>query len=170
MIEKPGLTRDEAVAYHEAGHAIVGLRLGATIREVTIRDDAGSMGRVSMVFPDGDDVLGDTAIWCVYALAGMTAEVELLGLDDPEASTTDMAGARRDALFSIGIPPDSPEAEHPLVQAEAMAVIEEAAYRAARIITDNAGAVHRLAAALREHGLLDGEQVHAMITESEVQA
>lgn len=156
------VTRQQAVSVHEAAHCVAALALGIPVVSASIRGGDASMGSVTLALVDIPAPV-ELEGRVVMALSARAAEEVILELYDPAASTSDVMVAYRDALRSIGVPPDSPEASDPAVEAEATEVLHGAWERARRIVTVNAGAIRRLAEALERRGWLDGTEIQAII-------
>ena len=151
-------------AYHEAGHALLAANLPASgeILQVTIVSRWGVLGSVTRVPADGD--LDDEArrarkeAELAIALGGLIAE-EIASGDDTmtEAMTSDIKAAERIAYDLLG----GPEAGLTIAEAETgvRRLMSDAERRARDILNSHEGQLHRLAAALLEHGTLEAIDV-----------
>ena len=157
-------------AYHEAGHALLAAYLPAAgdILQVTIVSRWGVLGSVTRV-PADDDLAGDE--WharkeaeLVVALGGLLAE-EIARGDGAttETMTSDIKAAERIAFELLG----GPAARLTVAAAEAgvRRLMNDAERHARDILDRHEGQLHRLAAALLEHGTLEAVDV-ANILES----
>jgi len=75
---------DEATAYHEAGHAVVGLALRRPVREVSILPDRIHLGWCEFHKP-GDWLVREVLI----ALGGIVAEIRYFGDFGPSGAARD---------------------------------------------------------------------------------
>ena len=151
-------------AYHESGHALLAAHLpaGGEILQVTIVSRWGVLGSMSRA-PAADD-LGDDALRArreaelVIALGGLIAEQIARGERERiEARTSDIKAAEKIAFDLLG----GPAAGLTLAEVDAgVRRLMDGAERRARAIVDGHEAqLHRLAAALLEHGTLEAVDV-----------
>jgi hypothetical protein len=67
-IPSRGMPSQREIAYHEAGHAVIALGFGESVRRATIKPRAGSRGQVTL----GGRQCGETALY--ITLAGPLAQ------------------------------------------------------------------------------------------------
>lgn len=93
---------DSAVAYHEAGHAVVALILGRPVQLVTVLPDKKRLGRVEF----GKGKTKPTDDWLereiLIALAGVAAEARHTGRYCWEGAQQDLQGVQRLASLRAG--------------------------------------------------------------------
>jgi Peptidase family M41 len=138
----------KALAYHEAGHAVVGCALGLEIEQVTIVPSEGSLGRCRYQGWDDEEAAGDVQTALIVLLAGTVAEEIAVGApsrgaDEPKA---------RELALSQG---------HS--EAEAADCIARARMLVAAFLEEHWPIVKALAAALRKERQLDGPRATAII-------
>lgn len=93
---------DEATAYHEAGHAVVGLALGRPVQEVSILGDRTHLGWCEFHkggFRPSEDWLEREIL---IALGGIAAEIRHFGDFDPKGAARDQQYVRRLAVQRAG--------------------------------------------------------------------
>lgn len=110
MPKRRGEKEREATAYHEAGHAVVGLELGIRIKSVNIVQDEEA-GRLGLCeggkFPKWfePDVVKDTKArlhaeeHIMFSLAGVEAELRLTGRFNHVGAHGDYVGADQLAVY-----------------------------------------------------------------------
>jgi hypothetical protein len=130
----------ERIAYHEAGHAVVGVALGRVLRDVSL--DAGTTTFVSQ------DPL-DAVV--TSAFAGAAADARGMGTHSDSAGALDQFNA--DGLARGQYP--SP--------AERDAYLAGMARRAVALVDQHWPAIERLAALLLERGRADGAEVTRLL-------
>jgi hypothetical protein len=135
-----------AIAYHEAGHVVVGMRLGLEVLDTDIEpDDEGGRGHTHFAPADASDRESVSRVVTTF-MAGFAAETKL-GAPDPEGSGFDMDLSLRDWLARLE--PD-PKRRPELAQehfARAMAILDDSSAW---------GAVEAVATELLSHSRLDG--------------
>jgi hypothetical protein len=138
----------KALAYHEAGHAVVGYVLGLEIEQVTINPSESSLGQCRYRGWDDDDAGADLDTQLLFILAGAVAEEIAMGAMSRSADERRALGL---ALMREGSE-------------------DEAARRAAnvrwlttRFLARHWPVVKALAIALRKHRDLDGPQATGII-------
>ena len=157
-------------AYHESGHALLAAHLpaGGEILRVTIVSRWGVLGSMSRAAAEGD--LGDDArrarkeAELVIALGGLIAEEIARGDGErSEARTSDIKAAERIAFDLLG----GPDAGLSLAEIDAgvRRLMDDAERRARAILGSHEAQLHRLAAALLEHGTLEAVQVAEVLEE-----
>lgn len=80
----------ETLAYHEAGHAVVGVAIGRTLKTVSILPDP-VYGKPGCHFEAPGDTLEEHYMVAVTAAAGALAEERGMGIADPAGSKSDRA-------------------------------------------------------------------------------
>ena len=151
-------------AYHEAGHALLAAHLpaGGDILNVTIVSRWGVLGSMTRAAADGD--ITDDALRArreaelVIALGGLIAEAVARGDGEmADAMTSDIKAAERIAFELLG----GPAAGLTVAEADAgvRRSMDEAERRARAILESREGQLHRLAAALLEHGTLEAVDI-----------
>jgi len=179
------LTAEEKrlTAYHEAGHAIIGLTVPALdpVHKVTIIPRERSLG-VTASFPVRDQYtqsLAQLRARLVMLMAGRAAEAHLLG---PEQVTTgagnDIERATKiarqmvarygmsDRVGMVDVTGESdPVAEDTarIVDEEVRRLVDEAYRSAAGALVEHEDLMHRMAAALLERETLGAEELHALV-------
>jgi len=91
-------SRDEATAYHEAGHAVVALALGRPVHRVSVRPRRDRLGQCEFrkgVFRPSDDWLEQEIL---ISLAGLAAEARHTGHYARDGADRDLRYVRRLAL------------------------------------------------------------------------
>ena len=147
-------------AYHESGHALIAAKLPASgeILQVTIVSRWGVLGSMTRAPADGN--LGDEArrtrkqAEIAIALGGLIAEEIARGDGEmTDAMTSDIKAAERIAFDLLG----GTAAGLTVAEAEAgvRRLMNEAERRARDILDSHETELHRLAAALLEHGTLE---------------
>ena len=151
-------------AYHEGGHALLAAKLPASgeILQVTIVSRWGVLGSMTRAPADGD--LGDEArrarkeAEIAIALGGLIAE-EIARGDGAmtDAMTSDIKAAEKIAFELLG----GTAAGLTVAEAEVgvRRLMNEAERRAREILDSHETELHRLAAALLEHGTLEAADV-----------
>ncbi|AXX29398.1 hypothetical protein KCV87_10015 [Actinosynnema pretiosum subsp. pretiosum] len=131
-------------AHHEAGHAVIALALGGTVRGISLRPVGGDWhGDVSLRFPDTDQAVPDLV---VALLAGAHAEHRWHALHRPThtAYPYDIdAGAAPDRDLVHDLLAALPRRERPTQR--------ELDARAARLVLTHWAHVEHLAARLVQH-------------------
>lgn len=180
-------------AYHEGGHALVGLHIAASdpIHKATIIPRGRALGMV-MRLPEHDrtsitveKMKADIAV----AMAGRVAEKIIFG-DEKVTSgasqdikmATQMAramviewglseklgqvhyGGRNNDMY-VAARHEAQASEHTLeiIDQEVKSIVDEGFATATRILTEHIGQLHRLAAALLEHETLSGSQIKNLL-------
>ena len=155
MIEAPP-SRDstpEEVAYHEAGHAVVGHSLGLVLVDVDVLGDSeGGHGHTNFRRPDwyrpevSQDERHERFVEAVVItfLAGAIAEARRASFRNPNASGFDLDAVAREWLHLL----DSPDEEALMQRAEAL-------------VDENWPAIERLAKALMRARRLPGPEALA---------
>ena len=164
---RPSAGAIRGIAYHEAGHAVVGVRLGLRLLGADILpDDAGGRGHTHFAHPGpwfkpdpghltpAERDLVDRVL--VTFLAGFAAESRI-GEADPDGSGFDLEDAVRDWVRLLADDPGARQAE-----------IDEHLSRAAELVGDpkNWRAVERLAGRLLDVERLDGADIRALVAEA----
>jgi hypothetical protein len=162
-------TLDE-VAYHEAGHVVVGTRLGLELAAVDVLPDhEGGNGhtvfntpawfRPSAIRNGGPIEQRDhdliEAVVKTF-LAGAVAEARVAGFRNWEGSGFDLEAVAREWLGLL-VPPDRLEARLEELNAEAEAMVSA---------PENWAAIERLARALLERKRLTGKEALLVLTEA----
>ncbi len=151
-------------AYHESGHALLAAKLPASgdILQVTIVSRWGVLGSMTRAPADGN--LGDEArrarkeAEIAIALGGLIAEEIARGDGGmTDAMTSDIKAAERIAFDLLG----GTAAGLTVAEAEAgvRRLMNEAERRARDILEGHEAELHRLAAALLEHGTLEAVDI-----------
>lgn len=151
-------------AYHESGHALIAAKLPASgeILQVTIVSRWGVLGSMTRAPADGN--LGDEArrarkeAEIAIALGGLIAEEIARGDGGmTDAMTSDIKAAERIAFDLLG----GTAAGLTVAEAEAGVhrLMNEAERRARDILEGHEAELHRLAAALLEHGTLEAVDI-----------
>jgi ATP-dependent Zn protease len=94
--------RDEATAYHEAGHAVVALALGRPVHRVSVLPNQDRLGQCEFrkgVFRPSDDWLEQEVL---ISLAGLAAEARHTGDYDRDAAGRDLRYVHRLAVQRVG--------------------------------------------------------------------
>jgi cell division protease FtsH len=175
-----GATRTR-LAFHEAGHALVGHVLGVgSVERVTIEPRGQALG-VTHIHRDSEDPLyheAELASRLAMMLGGREAELLVLGsvssgaADDLKRASElaiRMVGAlgfsRRFGLLSVeGIPKEllGPDVQAALLD-EARTVLAEAQCRCRAVLDERRAALDALAAALLEREVLAGDALRALL-------
>jgi len=151
-------------AYHESGHALLAAHLpaGGDILQVSIVSRWGVLGSMTRAPADsdlGDDVRRDRKeAELIIALGGLIAEGIARGDSAmTEAMTSDIKAAEKAAFDLLG----GPEAGLTVADADAGVhrLMSDAEGRAREILNNHETELHRLAAALMEHGTLEAVDV-----------
>ena len=176
------------VAYHEAGHALVGLTLpGVTVpHKVSIVPRGKTLGFVWNV-EDEREIQSRSALMNQMAMGfgGRTAEELVMG-DPGSGAADDLAAvshlARKmvcelgmtDALGGVtygdwpdlDLRPGSPvysEQETKIIGEEVRRLVDEAHERAREVLTDSRDALDRIAQALLEHETITADQLENLV-------
>jgi cell division protease FtsH len=188
------LTQDqkEKTAYHEAGHAIVGLKLTKTdpVYKATIIPRGGALGMVvSLPEMDKLQMFRDEAMEKIaMTMAGKAAEIWKYGAESvssgPVGDIQQASGLARAMVMRWGMSDkvgniDYSEAHEgysgntagfsvstktkELIEEEVKAFIEAGYERAYKIIEDNADEFERLAQGLLEYETLTGEEIQRVM-------
>ncbi|MCE2946717.1 MAG: AAA family ATPase [bacterium] len=180
------LTEDtrQRLAYHEAGHALVGHCLGAgQVERVTIEPRGVALG-VTHITRDSEDPIYDQAELgsrLAMMLGGREAELLVQGsvssgasddLKRASALAVDMVGtlgfSRTFGLLSVtGVPKDllGPDVQAGLLT-EARALLEEAQARCRAVLVERRDALDAVASALLQQEVLSGEDFRALLFQS----
>jgi hypothetical protein len=139
----------KALAYHEAGHAVIGYAIGLEIEQVTIVPGEGSLGRCRYQGWDDEQAEADFDTALIVILAGAVAEEIAMGApsrgaDEPKALSL---------VLSQGIS-----------EAAAARRIAETRMLVSRFLEGHWPVVKALAVALRKDRVLEGPQAVAVIT------
>lgn len=182
----------ELTAYHEGGHALVGIHMPASdpIHKATIIPRGRALGMV-MRLPENDrfslprdKMEADIAV----AMAGRVAEELIFGRDKVTSGAssdikmaTKMARAMvrewglsdkigpilhsegSDDLYSGKKNAENSEATAQIIDEEVKSIVEEGYNEAKSILTKNIKQLHTLAKALIEHETLSGEQINNLL-------
>jgi ATP-dependent Zn protease len=136
-----------ALAYHEAGHAVVGLALGRRLRYVSI--EAGD--QISDFEPMTGTDRPSVELWIKTALGGPVAEQRQFGVS--WGSKTDIASIRHEIAENLpGV--------------EELGFVGEVAKEVTRLLTVHDEALHALAKALFDEKRLTGDQVEKLFAPS----
>jgi cell division protease FtsH len=174
----------QRLAYHEAGHALVGHCLGAgQVERVTIEPRGVALG-VTHITRDSEDPIYDQAELgsrLAMMLGGREAELLVQGsvssgasddLKRASALAVDMVGtlgfSRTFGLLSVtGVPKDllGPDVQAGLLT-EARALLEEAQARCHDVLVKRRGALDAVASALLQKEVLSGEDFRALLVQS----
>jgi ATP-dependent Zn protease len=136
---------DEAVAYHEAGHAVVALVLGRPVHVVSVLPDRDNLGLCEFkkgAFRPSDDWLEREIL---ISLAGLAAEALRTGHYAYDGAARDLQFVRRLAVERAG------ERRAERLQRRLLAKVEHLLARA-----ENWRAVERIAAELMRRGSISG--------------
>jgi hypothetical protein len=147
------MTESKHTAYHEAGHAVVALRLGYEVGKVTIKPRYGSLGRTEIRHrsPSPDDIRFD--------LAGALAEA----LVNPNRWEIQF-GARADWQFTrrsvrkfvaLGF----------INGREGDVLIDELLHETRALVWRDRKAIARVAAALLKHATFTGDDIKRIMEE-----
>ena len=139
-------------AIHEAGHAVVALRLGLVFDHVTTVPDDHAETDGALHWTDlqsaGDLEIAATAD-AIVLLAGPFAEARLIESTLHEVLAGDAAGEDREALAMLGLDDE----EFVAASRDALALVEQ-----------DWPSIERVADALLEYDTLDFEEVEALVT------
>jgi hypothetical protein len=141
-----------AIAYHEAGHVVVGTLLGLEVLDTDIdRDGEGGRGHTHFAPRKRERDFVERVV--ATFMAGFAAE-DRLGAADPEGSGYDMDLLLREWIGYLEPDP-----------ARRPAVAEQFFARAAELLSDPKSwqAVEVVAAALLQAGRLDGNQARELV-------
>jgi Peptidase family M41 len=138
----------KALAYHEAGHAVVGYVLGLEIEQVTINPSETSLGQCRYRGWDDEEAGADLDTQLLFILAGAVAEEIAMGAASRSAD-------ERKALGLARLRDDSEE--------EAARRAAGVRWLTARFLERHWPVVKALAMALRKHRDLDGPQATGII-------
>lgn len=138
----------KALAYHEAGHAVVGYALGLEIEQVTIVPSHGSLGRCRYQGWDEEEAAEDIETALLVLLAGAGAEE--IAMQAPSRSA-DLSKAR-DLALAQG-----------RSEAEADEQMDRVRSRVTGFLKHHWPVVKALAAVLRDQRELDGTEAIAVI-------
>ena len=132
-------------AYHEAGHAVIALQMGRTVREISILPGGKRLGFCEMAKggrPPKDALEADLLI----LLAGMAAEAKVSGRYGLDGASQDLRMAEKLALHRAG------NARH------AERLLERALDKVEHLMRDAAtwSAIDLIAAELLKAGVLSG--------------
>ena len=153
------MTPIEHIAYHEAGHVVVGLKLGFEVREVTIKPKSRTLGNVQAQVGEASSnrCVDRDAADIKLCLAGPLAE-QLVSPDPfnvliANGSGRDWRSARRTArqLNTRG---------------EAEVLIVMLALETAALVQQHRDAIGRVATALLEHETLTGDDINSLVNGS----
>jgi hypothetical protein len=147
---------DVRISVHEAAHAVVAVKCGWGIRSVRIGLNPPaftSRGRTSM--SNSDRPNATTFGLVVASLAGSEAERHAFGNVGPGNDAGDIEAAREDLadLFTLRL-------DDPAIESRWLPFARE---QAAECVARHWDAISRVAAALRRHRTLDGQQVAVLI-------
>jgi cell division protease FtsH len=149
-------TRRKHVAYHEAGHAVIGLRLGFVVRKVTIKPRALTLGNVEAKVGEASSnrCVDRDAADIKFALAGPLAE-QLVSPDPfdvliANGSGKDWRCAKRTARQLN-------------TQREAEVLIVMLALETKTLVEEHKDAIVRVATALLERETLTGDDLRSLI-------
>jgi hypothetical protein len=144
------------IAYHEAGHAVVTLRLGYKVTEVTIKRDKRAEGRANII-----KLGGPTSDGIKIDLAGMIAE----SLINPTTSFRDQCknGGRSDWRSALKLARELAFFN----ETKPGIIIEEFVKRTTALVRQHEQAIANVAAALLERETLTGGEVERLIGRSE---
>ncbi len=138
-------------AIHEAGHAVVALRLGLVFDHVTTVPDDHAETDGALHWTElqsaGDLEIAATAD-AIVLLAGPFAEARLIDSTLHEVLAGDAAGEDREALATLGLDDD----EFVAASRDALALVEQ-----------DWPAIERVADALLEYETLDFDEVEALV-------
>jgi hypothetical protein len=139
---------DYGVAVHESGHVVTTACFGLRFSNVVLTPgpDAEFGG---LVRGDPDELERRPLLYAVSLVAGIVAESRLTG--QPLEVLAESCGSVDVALADELVRTIHPTGAHHLIR------------RGDRLVTANALAITTVAAALREHGRLDEDQVHAIV-------
>jgi ATP-dependent Zn protease len=146
----------EYIAYHEAGHAVIGHVLGYKVGKVTIKPKPFTLGNVEMevgeassdrcVDRDAADIKSDLAGMLAERLINPSPLNELI----EQGSRSDWRSAKRTAR-QLNLP------------REAEILIVMLALETAALVQQNREAIVRVATALLERETLTGDDLHSLI-------
>jgi len=184
------------IAYHEAGHALVAKFLpdADPVHKVTIIPRGLSLGVTHYLPVDERRTQSKSKLetWLVYAMGGRSAERVVFdelttgGADDLKKATdiaqkmvcrwgmSDKLGAltygrREEQIFlgrEISQHRDFSESTAKLIDDEIRAIVDKAETTATRILTENRDKLDKLAEALLEKEVIDGNEIDAIIGSS----
>lgn len=137
----------KALAYHEAGHAVIGSALGLQIERMTIVPSEGSLGQCRYHGWD-EEAAEDLDTALLVILAGAVAEEIVMGAPSRGADE------RRALALALS---------RGISEAEASERILGARRLVARFLEDHWPIVKALAVVLRKERALDGAQANAVI-------
>jgi ATP-dependent Zn protease len=133
------------IAYHEAGHAVIGMRLRLRLKHVTIRPDLCTYGLAHFKFVRASDVEKRA----ITAVAGPLAEKKHLGRNGNLGNSAEY----RSVISEICFPSDR----------QAKAWRSQLRVRAQTLVNDRWAEIEKVAAALLERETLTGAQVGKII-------
>ena len=170
---QPSASETELTAFHEAGHAAVGVVYQLPIARVTIdpeRVGAATgyciVGRASVpreeadrIYRERPDALPTTlpdsfAATLLHLLAGGAAEVHRVGRPTGDGDWRDRLEAEHLIGLALGVPPWSREVR---------AVMGAARAFASYVVWRHRHSIERIAAALLERGTLDGDEIRELL-------
>ncbi len=144
----------EEVAYHEAGHVVVGHRLGVDLASADILPDGhgGNGHTVFNVRPGFREQPAYIESVVVTFLAGPVAEARIAGFENPEGSGYDLDAIARDWLRLLAPP------------AERAARRAELTRRAEQLVAENWTQIEAVAQALLRRRSLARDDALALIS------
>lgn len=151
------MNNQRITAIHEAGHAVIALRLGLVFDHVTTIPDDHAETDGALHWTDlqsaGDLEIAATAD-AIVLLAGPFAEARLTGSTLHEVLADDPAGEDREALATLGLDDE----EFVAASREALALVEQ-----------DWPAIERVADELLECETLDFTEVEALVADADAQ-
>jgi cell division protease FtsH len=178
----------ERLAYHEAGHALVGHWLGAGVVErVTIEPRGQALGVTYITRETEEPLYRQTELTSRLAMMLGGREAELLVQGNVSTGASDdlkraselainMVGSlgfsKRFGLLSVaGVPKEllGPDIQSAVLQ-EARSLLEEAQATCVRLLSDNRAQLDAMAQALLENEVLSGDELKGLLEFTPVQA
>jgi hypothetical protein len=139
----------KALAYHEAGHAVLGYAMGLEIEQITIIPREGSLGRCRYQDWDDEEAADDLDAALIVILAGAVAEEIAMGAPS--------RGADEPRALALAL-------SQGIGEAAAARRIAETRLLVRCFLESHWLVIKALAAALRKDRVLDGPQAVAIIT------
>lgn len=162
---RPRTKKLEAIAYHEAGHAVAGYLLNVSIVEVSIIREDGNLGHCSYVelreqlFQERQERTARNVLEprIISALAGGYAEKRFTGRWNEQGMAADLGGVIQDCQELVGVGPDNEEPINTYVYRRLR--------RTRRLLENpaNWNAVTTLANELLEHDRLSARKVQGIL-------
>jgi ATP-dependent Zn protease len=150
-----------SIAYHEAGHAVIGLRLGFEIdtAQINIQEIFIGRGTRGIVYSrDPRWKLQHDSRYVRDIMASQTGEIAQHLCSDPFEKQNEWGGDHRHIRSRARKACKGDEAK-------ADALIERLHRQTEKLVQDNRDAIERVALALMERGYLTGEEIKGLLGE-----